>query len=113
MAIKNEKLKQPDRAKIQRGFFKIEAREIPGVGLSVDAKGCLGDTSYLALAARLVGVVSRNMRPTDDHDRIIELARAMTLLNHLAGVNEEASYGVDRSAREDYEPAPVEPIGHA
>lgn len=105
MAIRHEGIPEEELSKFEKGVLKIEAREIPGVGLEVDARGCLGDNSYLALAGKLVGLVLKNMRPTDDHDRIIDMTRAMTLLNHLAGVNHEFSAGVDRSHREDIKPA--------
>jgi hypothetical protein len=107
MAIRHEGIPAEELDKFEKGVLRIEAREIPGIGMEVDAQGCLGDASYLALAGQIVDVVLKNAQPSDDHDRIIDMTRAMTLLNHLAGVNAERSSGVDQSHREDIKPGPA------
>jgi hypothetical protein len=107
MAIRHEGIPAEELDKFEKGVLRIEAREIPGVGLDFDARGCLCDRSYLALAAQIVGLVLKNARPSDDHDRIIDMTRAMTLLNHLVGVDAKRSSGVDQSHREDIKPEPA------
>ncbi len=42
MAIENEELAQEAREKIERGVFRLEAKEVAGVGLMVDAKDAEG-----------------------------------------------------------------------